>query len=235
MLWPSQERAALLLEAASTYRSGAKRRRPGNPEAFTTPQIRESLILLKQNGYTTLQNSRTTHIRGTISWARLANACGHGIAKLLLHIDSDNALDDATTFAREMVERLDSRDASKHARVTMETRDIITLVGKTGMILEELVRVRDGGDATDQSAGRATQLRQLYNRLNPLGIVRVNTYIRELVRNATSKVLASPTASGYVTSMYTRTAQMWLPATESRAAQEPRGEQVSWTDDEDDF
>eukprot|EP00966_Prymnesium_polylepis_P196269 4548587-Prymnesium_polylepis.3 len=32
MLWPSQERAALLLEAASTYRSGAKRRLPGNPD-----------------------------------------------------------------------------------------------------------------------------------------------------------------------------------------------------------
>ena len=177
----------------ATYRSGKRKRQP---EVFTKAQITEGLSLLQLNDYSNLLHRRTSLIRGSLTWARIANACAHGLAEMLLKLHSDESLREAVAFTDELAQRLEKRDATKQNRITTETRDAVMRVTKVGLILNEMLTIREGGMPTDNTAGRATTLRSLWSRLQmDLGRA-LNPYVQKLVEQATAAVLASSSASG---------------------------------------
>ena len=198
------------------------------PETFTEEQIHESLDLLNIQDFSNLKNSNPSTVRGTISWARLANGAGNGLLKLLRHVSTDDGAVRVAELCGDLGERLRARDGSKQGRVTLETRELINLVTKAGKILDELVGIKNGDLPTWETGGRATTLKVLWGKVvGPFDTVQ-NKYVSSLLQEVASKVLVSSATDG-IKSLYTRALQQWL--------NEPQKRQkvVNWDSDDDDF
>ena len=205
MRWPSERRAAKL------YRNGGG-------EAFHGPALEEALALLSHNDFQNLARRRATHVRGKLSWTRLAEGAARGIGSELAAARTDGEVDEAVERAEELRARLEARDALPGVRITAQTRHAVGQVARAARALDELRRVADGTLRPDHdTAARAGALRVRMRALGGEGSA------RRLVEAAAAAVLGSGASEG-VKVGYTRALAAWLPP-EERA-----GSAVEWDD-----
>ena len=210
------------------YRSDSKGKRVREEESFENEEgLEEALDLMSDNDFQNLANKRARHIKGTLSWARLADGASRTIADQFLTLRTDDDLRRAVDHARELHARLQERTGIPHARVTKDQRERINLLHAIAIALSELIRVRSGSLKPDyDTAGRASTLRQRYRQLGGSE----QPFVRQLMEQVVSKVLATST-SGAVKAVYNRALSHWLPSLPVPASS--GGTQVQWDSDDD--
>ena len=208
------------------YRSDGKKR--VREESFEDDALEEALDLMSDNDFQNLANKRARHIKGTLSWARLADGASRTIADQLLTLRSEDDLRRAVDHARELHARLQERTGIPHARVTKDQREKINLLHGIATTLSELWEVKSGSLKPDyDTAGRASTLRQRYRLLGSDH----QPYIQKLMEQAVSKVL-SASSSGATKAVYNRAMSTWLPSPPPSTPSSPSsGTKVEWDDD----
>ena len=211
------------------YRGDSKKR--GREESFDNDTLEEALDLMSDNDFQNLANKRTHHIKGTISWARLADGASRTIADQFLTLRTDDDLRRAVEHARELHARLQERTGIPHARVTKDQRDKINLLHSITTTLAEITRVKGGSLKPDyDTAGRASMLRQRYRLL---GGGDQQPFIQKLMEHAVSKVLTT-SSSAAVKSVYNKGLSTWLPSPPPSVPSSPSsGTKVEWDSDDD--
>ena len=208
------------------YRSG-ERKRP-REDSFEGGALGEALELLGDNSFSNLANHRAKHIKGTLSWARLAEGVIRGIANELMTVRSDYGAQRAIENARELYVRLEARDAVPHVRVTLDVREKIVLLYKAAQTLHELLHMKAGTlEPNYDTAGRAITFKQKWNLLGG----KEQPWIRNVMEQAVSKVLADPRATAGMKAMYNRALSHWLPSVAPVSPGE--GTSVQWDSDDD--
>jgi hypothetical protein len=210
--------------ARAKYRSAGR---------YDDAQVRAALELLAINDFSELQRARNDAFpRGkSFTWAALAQGATSALGEALLEGGDDDTLEDCSLLAS----RLESRDASKSARVTSELRGAIDLVTKSARAVAMLQRVADGRAASDRDAMQATTLRALWRRLREAYGAGDDAWIIDVVQRASGRVLASD-ASGLVKSLFARAVAQWSPPPPVDLEPPPKrakGTKVEWSDDED--
>jgi hypothetical protein len=224
-MWVAQVRANALSSAA--YRSTEPKKRK-RAEAFHGAALDEALEMM--GGEQTLDavaRKKAKHIKGAITWARLADGVANALTSDVLGLRTEDALREAVERASLLHARLEERDGSKQGRVTHATREAIGLVTGVARVLGELRAVRDGKVTADyETAGRAASLRQRWNRIGGES----NGFVRRLMEECVAHVLASDSQSGAVRAVYTRALTQWQAPTPPLASD---GEQLTWDSDDD--
>ena len=215
-MWASEVRAQALLP----YR-GAKRERG----EWGDSAVDEALELLSENRHDVLARKKARHVKGPLTWARIADGAVRTLTADLVGAGSGEDLQDAIARVQELHARMEARDASKLGRITREVRDGVVGLYGVASVLEEMAAVRDGKAPSFETAGRAASLRGRWNRLGG----GANAVVRQLVEACVAHVLTSSATDG-MKALYSRALSHWLPV--SPAPQEPKGERISFDDDD---
>jgi hypothetical protein len=204
----------------SVYRGASKRQRDNSAEA-----TEEALELMRIQSHDELQRRPVRYLPFKPTWAKLAEYIVKQLSSALITLDSDDELKDLAHVARELRERLEERDSASKARVTKETREAVLNTSGVAIVLQLLLRIREGNvQASYENAGLVSTLRQRWRRIGD-----VPDYVVSLVRDAVGKVLTSNVSDG-IKNFYSRILLHWVP---QEAPQEMRGERVSFDSDDD--
>ena len=224
---PKPRKARKGERCGEVYRSDGKGKRVREESFEDEDALEEALDLMSDNDFQNLAHKRARHIKGTLSWARLADGASRTVADQFLTLRTDDDLRRAVEHAQELYARLQERTGIPHARVTKDQREKINLLYAIATALSELVRVKSGNLKPDyDTAGRASTLRQRYRQLGG----GEQPFVRQLMEQVVSKVLATST-SGAVKAVYNRALSHWLPTPPVPASSE--GTQVQWDSDDD--
>ena len=204
------------------YRSSGKQR-TRNDDA-----LHEALNLLADNDAASMARvhapSLSERVRGKFTWATVAEWVAGELGSRIVERGAPHA--ETVDDAKELMVRLDQRDATRSVRVTAALRDKILLVHTTAVTIDELERVSDGNlVANYETAGRASSLLMRWLRLGGSK----DGWARTLMEDATAKVLTSSASAG-VKAFYTRSLAVWLP--KPSELQLPVGESIEWSDTE---
>ena len=153
---PKPRKARKGERCGEVYRSDGKGKRVREESFEDEDALEEALDLMSDNDFQNLAHKRTRHIKGTLSWARLADGASRTVADQFLTLRTDDDLRRAVEHAQELYARLQERTGIPHARVTKDQREKINLLHGTATALSELVRVKSGNLKPDyDTAGRA--------------------------------------------------------------------------------
>jgi hypothetical protein len=182
-------------------------------------------------GLAELGRAKAEHIpRNKMTWAHLADLVIRALKKDMCAVEDDEALSEAIERAKQLHARLEARDADKGSRVTKDAREGILLLSSIASMLNELRRVRDSEmPPSYETAGRATSLRQRWNRVGD-----PTAFIRTLMEACVARVLTSAASDG-VKAIYTRALTHWQTKPTSSQASSDDGERVTWNDSDDEL
>ena len=221
-------RAQKLSAAAMPYRSSATPYR----SSATPDAIAEGLSLLDPSlGYEALKKHKPKHLRGPMTWTKIAEAVAKRIGEALVTAADKDEINEAAAHAKKLDRRLRQRDASRDGRVTVQTRELVGLVSGAAVALSQLAALIQDGSAEAlartslDDGGRAIALRSKMVKLRERfgGSI---SYARTILEKAVGMVLASGAHAG-VKSLYFKALEQW-PA----AAAPVDGTSVSWDDDD---
>ena len=229
------------------YSSSSKRSRPARHHSDAATD--EALDLMEINDFSTLNKRRAQHIKGVLSWAKLAEVATNGVLRELLSCSSDDDLHKAAQRATELRARLDVRDSVRGARTTNDARHQIHLVESVANTMRELKAVRDNKTtASYDTANRLLALRSKWSRLLPNDpmVDRDNAFVRSLVQNASASVLGAGSVSDGVKALYAKAVTQWTPSppagqsrshspSDQSSHSESGGTRISWDSDDDEW
>ena len=127
-------------------RAHAARTRSGTvyrSASTASPRLDEILELLSVNDHGTLARRQATHVRGKLTWARLATLAVEALTPPLLRGHE-------LTRVALLGARLQQRDAEKSARVTTETRDAILRLTNLAHSLRAATELADAAEPTEK-------------------------------------------------------------------------------------
>ena len=197
-------------------------------------RIQEALELLRINDHAALLKASSTHVRGPLTWARVAELVLTHAARALLDGGETRATV-ATHQARDLESRLATRDASPTARVTQKLRARIELVVRAAAALGATIQLREGVVPTEDRVGKLVALKMRWYRLREeFGEGEMEEsdveWVRAIALGACGHVLSHPEADGGLKAMAARAAAAW--AADPPASKNARvGEAVPWDDD----
>ena len=198
-------------------------------------QLDELLQLLEENDYENLRHARAEHVKGPMTWARLAGLAVDRIRRPLLRGERD-AEDDAETLEQ----RLAARDASTSSRVTGELRARIEQLVRVGKGVHATRELAEGATPTEELVGLMLGLRQRWFALRGDEAVD-KKWLVDLVSQAAARVLQS-NAHGALKGLAGRAVTQWAPPAppapaaslkRPRLGEEGGGEKVTWDSDDD--
>lgn len=201
-MWPSERHAVAL-----PYRSASV------PDTFT--YLDELLELLSVHDHSALLRRRATHVRGKLTWARLASLAVDLLSKKLIRgREVERAL--------LLGERLAERDREKHARVTTETRDAIARLTFLARALAHATELLNGDTPTELRVYSLLGLHQRWEALrrsltlSASDARRARATILALVQQAVGAVLQSD-AHASLKGIASKALSRWTPSEVSSA------------------
>ena len=206
-------------QSVPTYRGASKRARD------ESEAVEEALELMRIQSHDDLSRKQVRYLSFKPTWAKLSEYVVKELSAALVTLHSDDELNNVAHVARELRNRLEERDQASKARVTKETREAVLNTSGVAIVLQLLLRIREGKvQASYDNAGLVSTLRQRWRRIGD-----VPDYVASLVRDAVGRVLTSSATDG-IKNFYSRILLHWLP---QEAQHEPRGERVSFDSDDE--
>jgi hypothetical protein len=219
-MWPAEVMAQAL---ATPYRAST----------YSDAAVDEALRLLRPDlSFAELKKQRAQHVRGPLTWAKLAEGVGRAVGEELLHVDEVDEIRHAAAHAARLRRRLAQRDASHGARVTLQTRELVIRVSEAAATLHQLASLTaesadaltlDDGGRTIALHGKLVKLRDEFG-----GSL---SYPRRVLERAVSTVRASA-AHGGVKSLYEKALERWPASAAGAAGAAPAADDgvVQWED-----
>ena len=215
-MWASEVRAQALLP----YR-GAKREHG----EWGDSAVDEALELLSENRHDVLARKKARHVKGPLTWARIADGAVRTLTADLVGAGSGEDLQDAIARVQELHARMEARDAWKLGRIT---REVVT--AWSGCTAWRACWKRWPLCVTARP--RRSRRRGALHRCVGAGIDSEAARTRSFdswSKRASPHVLTSSATDG-MKALYSRALSHWLPV--SPAPQEPKGERISFDDDD---